>query len=101
MHYLLFYDYVPDVLERRAPHRGAHLKLAWEAQRRGELVLGGAYADPVDGALLLFRCSSARVPEAFAAADPYVRAGLVRSWRVRPWNTVVGEDATTPTHDAS
>jgi uncharacterized protein YciI len=28
--------------------------------------------------------------EAFAAADPYVRNGLVTSWRVRPWTVVVG-----------
>jgi len=100
MHYLLFYDYVPDVLERRGPHRAAHLKLGWEAQRRGELVLGGAYADPVDGALLLFRCDSPAVPEAFVAADPYVKAGLVKAWRIRPWTTVIGADATTPIRDA-
>ena len=30
------------------------------------------------------------VVEAFAAADPYVLNGLVRSWRVREWNVVVG-----------
>lgn len=99
MHYLLFYDYVPDVLERRGPHRAAHLKLAGESQRRGELVLGGAYADPVDGALLLFRCDSPEVPQAFVAADPYVKAGLVKAWRVRPWTTVIGDDATTPIRD--
>ena len=28
--------------------------------------------------------------EAFAQADPYVRNGLVREWRVREWNVVVG-----------
>lgn len=99
MHYLLFYDYVADVLERRGAHRAAHLKLAWEAQRRGELVLGGAYADPVDGALLLFRCESPDVPQAFVAADPYVKAGLVRQWRIRPWTTVIGEEAATPIRD--
>ena len=31
--------------------------------------------------------------EAFAVADPYVRAGLVTRWRVREWTTVVGPDA--------
>jgi uncharacterized protein YciI len=30
------------------------------------------------------------VVEAFAASDPYVRNGLVREWRVRSWNVVVG-----------
>ena len=54
MHFLLFYTYVPDVLERRAQFRGAHLKHAWAAQERGELVLAGALADPVDGGVLWF-----------------------------------------------
>jgi hypothetical protein len=49
MHFLLFYEFGPNAAERRAPHRQAHLRAAWEAQSRGELLLGGAYADPVDG----------------------------------------------------
>jgi uncharacterized protein YciI len=92
MHYLLFYDVVPDYVERRAPLRAAHLAHARAAHARGELVLGGALADPVDGAVLLFRGDSPAVAERFAAADPYVRQGLVRAWRVREWTTVVGDD---------
>lgn len=95
MHYFLFYDYAADYLERRAQYRTEHLRLAWAAQERGELILGGAYADPADGAAILFRCSSAAVPEAFAAADPYVRNGLVTQYRIRAWTTVVGAEATT------
>lgn len=96
MHYLLFYDLIPDYLERRGEFRTEHLRLAWEAQARGELVLAGALADPVDGAVLLFQGDTADVAERFAEADPYVRAGLVTGWRVRPWTTVVGDDAATP-----
>ena len=96
MHYLLFYDFVSDYVERRAEFRAQHLKLAWEAQARGELILGGAYANPVDGATLLFECDSRAVPERFVAADPYVRSGLVTRWQIREWSTVVGRDATTP-----
>ena len=47
MHYLLFYDYVDNILERRQPFRAAHLGAAWESHDKGELVLGGAYANPV------------------------------------------------------
>ena len=93
MHYLLFYDFAPDYLERRPQYRAEHLALAWSAAERGELVLGGALTDPVDTGLLLFKCDSPAVPEQFAAADPYVRNGLVARWRVRRWTTVVGEDA--------
>jgi uncharacterized protein len=96
MHFLLFYEFVPDYLERRGQFRNEHLKSAWEAQARGELVLGGAYAEPADGAALLFKGDSAEVAKRFAAADPYVRAGLVTRWHVRNWTTVVGNDATTP-----
>ena len=93
MHYLLIYDVVPDYANRRAVFRDEHLSLAWRAQERGELVLGGALADPVDGAVLLFTGDSPAAAEAFAAADPYVRNGLVTRWRVRAWTTVVGADA--------
>jgi uncharacterized protein YciI len=96
MHYLLFYEVAPDYLLRRGEFRDEHLGLAWAASERGELVLGGALADPVDGALLLFTGDSPAVAETFAAADPYVKNGLVQSWRVRPWNTVVGRDAAAP-----
>ena len=101
MHYLLFYQFVPDYLERRAQFRDEHLARAWEAHARGELMLGGAYADPIDGAALLFKGDSAGVAERFAAADPYVRAGLVTRWHVRTWTTVVGEEPSTPVHPAA
>ena len=96
MHYLLFYDAAPGYLERRAQFRNEHLTLAWQAQARGELLLGGALADPVDGAVLLFQGDSPEVAARFAAADPYVRNGLVTRWTVRPWTTVVGEQASSP-----
>jgi len=96
VHYLLFYDVIPDYVERRAAFRDEHLSLAWQAHSRGELVLGGALADPVDGAVLFFSCDSPAPVEAFAAADPYVRHGLVTKWRVRAWTTVVGTAAATP-----
>ena len=90
MHYLLFYDVVADYVERREPLREAHLALARDAHTRGDLVLGGALADPVDGAVLLFCGDSPAVAESFVAADPYVIHGLVTRWRVRPWTVVVG-----------
>ncbi|MDR3741433.1 MAG: YciI-like protein [Terracidiphilus sp.] len=95
MHYLLIYEAADGYLERRGEFRAAHLKLAWEAVKRDELLLGGALADPVDGAVLLFKGDSAEVAEKFVRADPYVANGLIKNWRVRPWTTVVGEGATT------
>lgn len=96
MHYLLTYDLAPDYLERRAAFRNEHLKLAWEAQARGELVLAGALDEPADHALLVFQCDSPQTPQLFAATDPYVTNGLVRAFHVRRWNTVVGDLASNP-----
>ncbi len=96
MHYLLIYDVVDDYVTRRAPLRAAHLAHARAAVARGELILGGALANPADGAVLLFRGDSPGAAEAFAAADPYVTNGIVTRWRVREWTTVVGRDAEVP-----
>jgi uncharacterized protein YciI len=96
MHYLLSYELAPDYLERRGQFRTPHLQLAWQAQERGELVLAGALAEPADTALLLFQGDSPAAAEAFARADPYVTEGLVLSYKVRPWNTVVGDLAHAP-----
>lgn len=96
MHYLLFYDTAPDYLDRRAEFRSSHLKLAWEYCERGELILGGALEDSVDGAVLLFESDSPEVVERFIAEDPYVANGLVKAYRIRPWTTVAGAMASTP-----
>jgi uncharacterized protein YciI len=96
MHFILFYEYTADYLARRGEFRDAHLQKAWAAQSKGELLLAGAFADPADGAALVFTCDSAQTPEQFAAQDPYVLNGLVKRYWVRAWTTVVGKDAHAP-----
>lgn len=96
MHYLLAYELSDDYLARRDAFRAEHLKLAWDAVGRGELLLAGAAGEPIDSALLLFTTDSPAVPEAFAKADPYVTQGIVKRWTVRKWHTVVGPEAATP-----
>ena len=96
MHYLLIYETAPDYLTRRGEFRTAHLEFAWRAVERGEIVLGGAVGDPIESAIILFDCASPDVPAAFAKSDPYVCNGVVKSWRVVPWHTVVGAGAANP-----
>jgi len=91
VYYLLLYELVDDYLERRPAFREEHLKLAQEANERGELVLAGAYADPPDGAALVFRADEDSVVRDFVAHDPYVREGLVTRWAIRQWTVVIGE----------
>jgi uncharacterized protein YciI len=95
MHYLLFYEVGPDYEERRKPFRTAHLHHGKAAVARGEIVLGGAFAKPVDGAVILFRGESPAPAEAFAKTDPYVVNGVVKRWYVREWTTVIGDSAET------
>ena len=89
-YYALFYELVDDMVTRRVPFREEHLRLAREARERGELVLAGALADPVDRALLVFHVDDKSKAESFARKDPYVVNGLAKRWEVRPWNVVVG-----------
>jgi uncharacterized protein YciI len=70
MHFLLSCEVGNGYLERRAEYRAEHLALAWAAHDRGELILGGALADPVDGAVLFFTGETPEVAERFAGADP-------------------------------
>lgn len=94
MHYILFYDYVPDVAEKRGPYRANHLKQLQAAYEANDVVIGGALAEPLDGAAIVFR--SAEAAEKFAQTDPYVSGGVVTSWRVRKWQTVVGDGSVMP-----
>lgn len=93
MYFLLFYDVVDDYSARRAPFRGEHLAHARALQDRGELRLGGALAEPADGAVLVFDADDRGVVEDFARRDPYVLNGVVTAWRVREWTVVIGTDA--------
>lgn len=101
MHFLLLYELSPDYLRDRPAYRSEHLRLAWQAQERGEIVLAGALADPVDQAVFLFQGEDDSAARAFAESDPYVKAGLVKRWTVRPWTTVVGPAAATPVRPES
>ena len=90
MYYILLYDVGENFINRRAPYREEHLKAVREAHRRGELIMAGAFSDPVDGAALVFKADDPSVPRRFAQDDPYVKNGVVKDWRVRIWTVVVG-----------
>jgi uncharacterized protein YciI len=90
MYYCLFYDYVDNALEKRTPFRPGHLNLVKDFQAQGKLILAGAYNDPLDGALLIFKAESPLDLENFVEQDPYVKNGLVTNWKIRAWNVVAG-----------
>ena len=75
------------MLEKRGPHRAAHFAFAQPYADRGELVVGGAW-DDISGGMLIFKSTRERVAE-FAQNDPYVKAGLVKDYKIRGWNVVI------------
>jgi len=89
-YYVLFYDVVDDYMERRTEFREEHLKLVRELYDQGDLLLGGALADPADRVLLVFRTGNMEVINEFVHKDPYVKNGLVARWKIRPWTVVIG-----------
>jgi uncharacterized protein len=91
LHYVLLYEVVNDYITKRAKFREAHLKLLRQAFDRGEIVLAGAFTEPVDEAMVIFRGDSPAAAENFVNNDPYMKNGLVTSWRVRKWMTVIGD----------
>ena len=84
--FILFYDYVDDSIERRAPHREAHMAEIRAAKDDGRIQIAGPLGDPPHGAAIVFKDKSAA--EAFPDTDPYVKAGLVTNWRVDLWTVV-------------
>lgn len=91
-HAVLIYDYAPDILERRGPHRAAHLARIGEWVEAGAMLMAGALGDPPTGALFVF----GDVPEdeiaRYADGDPYVAASLVTARRILPWTVVAARD---------
>jgi uncharacterized protein YciI len=88
VHHLLLYDYVENVLDRRGPYRSDHLARIKAEQDAGRVAMAGALGDPASGAAIVFRGVEREFVEDFARTDPYVRAGLVPTWRVERWNLV-------------
>jgi uncharacterized protein len=87
-HHLLLYEYVEDMAERRGPYREGHLERIRAEQDAGRVVMAGALGNPPSGGAIVFRGVERDHIEQFVDADPYVQAGLVRSWRLEPWNLV-------------
>eukprot|EP00978_Attheya_sp_CCMP212_P047301 scaffold421301_cov52-Attheya_sp.AAC.11 len=94
MQYLLKYEYIPDVLEKRGPYREGHLNLAKKLIEEGKCLSGGPTGEPgvspPTGALFIFTEESAA--EAFVAGDPYVSNGIVTGHTIEEWNVVVQKE---------
>ncbi len=84
---LLKYEYVPDMADKRAPHRQAHLNLIEEYHAEGKLVIAGAVGDPVHSWLLAFSLGGGR--RGLRGRGPAQRRRPRRQQGDRPWTVVV------------
>lgn len=92
--YLLYYDYIPDVLEKRGPYREGHLGLAKELLAEGKCLGGGPKGEPgmevPTGALFVF--TDEESAKLFVEKDPYVSAGIVTGHSIEEWNVVIQKE---------
>ena len=92
--FLLKYDYVPDVLEKRGPYREEHISLANQFIEDGSCLSGGPTGDlgmeVPKGALFVF--NNAASAKRYAEKDPYVTNGIVTNYCIEEWNVVVQKE---------
>ena len=87
--HVLHYYTIDNYVEKRQPFRPAHFDHIKAYIDRGEIIMGGAYEDPADEAIIVFNGDDTSIAEQFAQSDPYVKNGLVKEYRIRVWNEVV------------
>jgi hypothetical protein len=92
--YLLRYEYIPDVLEKRGPYREGHLDIAKQMIEEGKCLSGGPIGMPgavvPSGAMFIFNDEESA--KAFVEVDPYVSNGIVTGHSIEEWNVVVQKE---------
>jgi len=91
--YLIFCIDKPGSLDIRKANRDAHL--AYLKEQGDKLVAAGPTVtedgETMNGSLLVMNFANQGEAEAFAAGDPYGKAGLFESVTIKKWNKVLGD----------
>mmetsp|Transcript_7510 Transcript_7510/g.14863 ORF Transcript_7510/g.14863 Transcript_7510/m.14863 type:complete len:123 (+) Transcript_7510:127-495(+) len=90
-HYLLMYDYVEGILEKRGPYRPEHLGNAQKQLEAGFIKAGGAYNEG-KGAVFHFECDDKEHIEEFVKNDPYYKNGLIPSYNIYEWTLAIQKE---------
>lgn len=80
----------PGKLEVRKANRDAHLAYIEES---GVVAMAGPFlneAGEMSGSLVVLNVDSRDAADAWAAGDPYAKAGLFTKVRIEQWKKVVG-----------
>lgn len=91
MYYALKYELSSVYKKSRDNFRAAHLSMVSSLHKEGILLLGGAFEEPNDAALIIFKAEDSKIVRDFVKHDPYVINGLVKSWEIRKWKVVIGD----------
>ena len=90
MHYIIHCTDKPDSTRVRAENREAHI--AFLKSHRSHLYTAGPTlgedGESMNGSLLIVDFPDRAAVEAFAAEDPYAKAGLFESVVIKPWKLV-------------
>jgi uncharacterized protein len=98
MIYALICEELPGALDRRLANRAAHLERLKVLQAEGRLLLAGPHPaidadDPGPagfiGSLIVAEFASREAAIAWAAEDPYCKAGVFSSVTVKPFRKVL------------
>jgi uncharacterized protein YciI len=98
MYYAILAEDVEDSLEKRLDARPAHIERLQRLKEEGRLLLAGPHPaidtdDPGPagfiGSLVVAEFSSRAAAEAWAAADPYVAAGVYAKVNIKPFKKVM------------
>ena len=90
MRYALICIDRPNALQTRVENRAAHLE---HIKTSGVVEQAGPFIDAAGqmcGSLLVLDVASKAEAEAWAAADPYAKAGLFQSVMIQEWKRVIG-----------
>lgn len=96
--YAIISEDIPNSLPLRLPARPAHIQRLQELQTQGRLLLAGPHPaidceDPGEagfsGSLVVAAFDSLEAAQTWAAADPYVSAGVYRQVTVKPFKKVL------------
>jgi uncharacterized protein len=89
----------PNALDLRLATRAQHLEFLSVANG---IRTGGPFLDEAGamiGSMLIIEAESLEHAQAFAARDPYARAGLFAQTMVREWKQTVGSSTVQPARD--
>ena len=88
--FILTYEYVPNMLERRKPFRAEHLEVANNWVKEVGCKAGGPFSDG-SGAIFIFEAPNKESVEELVKNDPYYQNGLIPNYHVKEWIVGIGK----------